>query len=50
MEKYIKLSDIEELLEKLYDEPGYWHTGETFYAGISAVQQAIKDLPVMQVE
>ena len=38
MEIYVKLKDVEELLNKLYNEPGYQHTGETFYAGICAVK------------
>ncbi len=46
MTEYIKLSDVLAILEKLKKEPGYWHTGETFYAGVYAVESEVVDLPV----
>ena len=49
MEKYIKLEDLNNLLSTMYNEPGYMHTGETFYAGICAVQDAIRDLPTVRL-
>lgn len=49
MEEYIKLKDLEELLASLYQEPEYQHNGETYYAGISAVQIDISSLPTIQI-
>lgn len=49
MEEYIKLKDLEELLASLYQEPEYQHTGETYYAGISAVQIDIDSLPTITI-
>ena len=45
-EEYIKLSDVLAILERLKKEPGYWHTGETFYAGVYAVESEVVDRPV----
>ena len=50
MEIYVKLKDVEELLNKLYDEPGYQHTGETFYAGICAVKSDLDTLSTLEYE
>lgn len=47
-EEYIKLSDVLAIFEKLKREPGYWHTGETFYAGVYAVESEVVDLPVIK--
>lgn len=49
MEEYIKLKDLEELLASLYQEPEYQHTGETYYAGICAVSDAVTDIPTTQI-
>lgn len=48
-EEYIKLSDVQAILERLKKEPGYWHTGETFYAGVYSVESEIVDLPRIQI-
>jgi polyhydroxyalkanoate synthesis regulator phasin len=37
MEKYYKVSDINEILNKLVKEPAYYHEGEGFYNGVCAV-------------
>ncbi len=50
MEKYVKLSDIMTVLDKSYEEPGYWHTGETFFAGICEAKSVISDLPTIEIE
>jgi len=47
MEEYIKLEDLNKLLLEMFNEPGYMHSGETFYAGVCAVNDAVKDLPVI---
>lgn len=49
MEKYVKLSDINRVLEKLTHEPAYYHDGEDFYNGISAVDSEISSLPTIEL-
>lgn len=48
-EEYIKLSDVQAILERLKKEPGYWHYGETFYAGVYSVESEIVNLPRIQL-
>ena len=43
--EYIEREAVEEILYKYANEPEYWHTGETFYAGVSAVELDILALP-----
>lgn len=50
METYVKLKDVEELLDKLYNEPEYQHTGETYYAGICAVRSDLDTLTAIEFE
>jgi hypothetical protein len=50
MEEYVKLSDSIAVPDKLYEEPGYWHTRETFFAGICEAKSAIRDLPTAQLK
>ena len=50
MEKYFKVTDIENLLDKLVKEPQYQHAGETYYAGIYAVGDQLDSLPVVEVK
>lgn len=38
MEKYYKVSDVNEILNKLAKEPYYQHDGEDFYNGVCAVE------------
>jgi hypothetical protein len=40
MEKYYKVSDVNEILNKLAKEPYYQHDGEDFYNGVCAVERA----------
>ena len=47
MEEYINFKDLNNLLSTAYNEPGYMHAEETFYAGVCAVQGAVKDLSVI---
>lgn len=48
MEKYYRVSDINEILNKLAKEPRYQHEGEDFYNGVCAVEGALMCLePVM---
>ena len=48
-EEYIKLADVQAILDRLKKEPGYWHYGETFYAGVYSVESEIVDLPRIQL-
>lgn len=50
MEKYVKLSDINRILEKLAHEPAYYHDGEDFYNGVGAVDSEISSLPTIELE
>lgn len=50
MEKYVKLKDIDNLLDRLYREPRYQHEGETYYAGICAVGSSLPLLPTIELE
>lgn len=38
MEKYYRVSDVNEILNKLAKEPYYQHDGEDFYSGVCAVE------------
>lgn len=49
MDKYVKLSDLNNLLDKLYKEPEYQHTGETYYEGICAVQCELDSLSAIEM-
>lgn len=37
MEKYYKASEVNAIIEKLMNEPGYQHEYENFFCGVSAV-------------
>ena len=37
MEKYYRVSDVNEIINKLAKEPAYYHDGEDFYNGVCAV-------------
>ena len=47
--KYVKFEDIKVLLKKLYNEPAYQHKGETYYAGIAAVDMELNSLSTMEI-
>lgn len=38
MEKFYRVSDVNEILNKLAKEPAYYHDGEGFYNGVCAVE------------
>ena len=50
MEKYYKVSDVNEIIKKLIKEPGYQHEGEDFYAGVYTVEDALTDLKEVALE
>lgn len=45
MEGYIKRKNVEAMLWRLSNEPFYYHNGETFFAGISAAESDLLDIP-----
>lgn len=49
MEKYVKLEDVKALINKLFNEPPYQHTGETYYAGVAAVDMELSVLPTVDI-
>lgn len=41
MERYYKVSDVNALVEKLLQDPHNQHDGESWYAGVSAMADAL---------
>lgn len=50
MEKYIKLSDVKDILSKLIHEPRYQHEDEDFYSGVCAVDCELSELQTIDLE
>ena len=50
MEKYYRVSDVNEILNKLAKEPAYYHEGESFYNGICAVEGELICLDAIEIE
>lgn len=50
MEKYYKVSDVNEILNKFAKEPFYYHEGEDFYNGICAVEGELMCLEPVELE
>ena len=50
MEKCVKLEDVKALINKLFNEPQYQHAGETYYAGIAAVDMELDTLPTIDIK
>lgn len=48
--KYVKLEEVRALLNRLNNEPQYQHTGETYYAGIAAVDMELDSLNTIELE
>lgn len=48
--KYVKLEDVKALINRLFNEPKYQHNGETYYAGIAAVDMELDTLSVIEVD
>ena len=49
MPEYYEATAVNKILEKLSNEPAYYHTGETFFAGVSAVEMELICLPKSEV-
>jgi predicted RNA-binding Zn-ribbon protein involved in translation (DUF1610 family) len=50
MEKYYRVSDVNEILNKLAKEPYYQHDGEDFYTGVCAVEGELMCLEPVELE
>ena len=50
MEKYYKVSEVNEILNKLAKEPAYYHEGEGFYNGVCAVEGELICLDTVEIE
>lgn len=50
MEKYYRVSDVNEILNKLAKEPVYYHDGEDFYNGVCAVEGELMCLEPAELE
>jgi hypothetical protein len=50
MEKYYRVSDVNEILNKLAKEPAYYHEGEGFYNGVCAVEGELMCLELVELE
>lgn len=50
MEKYYRVSDVNEILNKLAKEPAYYHDGEDFYNGVCAVEGELMCLEQVMLE
>lgn len=50
MEKYYRVSDVNEILNKLAKEPAYYHGGEDFYNGVCAVEGGLMCLEPVELE
>lgn len=50
MEKYYKVSDVNEILNKLAKEPAYYHEGEDFYNGVCAIEGEFMHLESVEVD
>jgi hypothetical protein len=50
MEKYYKVSDVTEILNKLAKEPAYYHEGESFYNGVCAVEGELMCLEPVEAD
>jgi hypothetical protein len=50
MEKYYRVSDINEIIKKLAKEPAYYHEGEDFYNGVCAVEGELMCLDTIELE
>lgn len=50
MEKYYRVSDVNEILNKLAKEPAYYHEGEGFYNGVCAVEGELICLDAVEIK
>lgn len=50
MEKYYRVSDVNEILNKLAKEPAYYHDGEDFYNGVCAVEGELMCLEPIEAD
>ena len=47
--KYYEALAVIDMLTKLFNEPEHLHKGETFYAGVCAAEDALTELPTVEL-
>lgn len=50
MEKYIKLQDVYDLLNKMVREPRYQHEDEDYYSGVAQVAGELVGIDTIEIE
>jgi hypothetical protein len=50
MEKYVKLQDVYDLLNKMVREPRYQHEDEDYYSGVAQVAGELVGVPTIELE
>lgn len=50
MEKYVKLQDVYDLLNKMTREPRYQHEDEDYYSGVAQVADKLVGVPTIELE
>jgi hypothetical protein len=50
MEKYVKLQDVYDLLNKMAREPRYQHEDEDYYSGVAQVAGELVGVPAIELE
>ena len=46
----VELDQVKKLISRLYNEPEYLHKGETYYAGLCALDLELNTLPTVQIK
>ena len=49
MEKYYKVTDVENMINKLLSDPQYQHPDEDFYCGVTGVETALISIPCYEL-
>lgn len=49
MEKYYKVTDVENIISKFLSEPAYQHPDEDFYCGVTGVETALINIPCYEL-
>lgn len=49
MEKYVKLEEVINLIDKLAKEPAYQHVGENWHNGVCSVGCEVCELPTVEL-
>ena len=49
MEKYVKLQDVYDMLDRMYKEPRHQHEDESWHSGVACVACDIMDVPTVEL-